>query len=76
VPEYSSDEHRRLYWGGRDPCDFAHEREWRVPQDFSFQLADVAFLTVASYEDEAARPPDESAAILPRGGNLTSMTRR
>ena len=63
VPEYSSDEHRREYWGGRVPCDYTHEREWRVPHDFAFDMGDVAFLTVATYEDEARMPRELKDAI-------------
>jgi hypothetical protein len=43
VPEYSTEAHRREHWDGRTPCDYTHEREWRVPHDFTFQLSDVEF---------------------------------
>jgi hypothetical protein len=63
VPEYASEEHRRTQWANRAPCDFTYEREWRVPHDFAFNLSDVAFLTVASYEDEARMPTALKDAI-------------
>jgi hypothetical protein len=38
--------------------DYAHEREWRVPHDFLFQLDQVQFVVLPSYE-EMARFPKE-----------------
>src|SRR5438093_12574523 len=63
VPEHASEEHRQTHWDGRPPCDYTHEREWRVPHDFAFELSDIEFLTVASYEDEARMPRELKDAI-------------
>jgi hypothetical protein len=64
VPEYASEEHRQTHWAGRaTACDYTHEREWRVPHDFAFQVSDIEFLTVASYEDEARMPRELKDAI-------------
>ncbi len=36
--------------------DFSHEREWRVPHDFTFKLSQVAFVILNTYEDMAKFP--------------------
>ena len=36
--------------------DYSHEREWRVPHDFEFQLSSIEFVIVNSYEDVAQFP--------------------
>jgi hypothetical protein len=36
--------------------DYTHEREWRVPSDFAFALADVEFVVLSTYEDVAKFP--------------------
>ena len=57
-PEYrpaplKSDE----YLNGKT-IDFSHEREWRVPHDFTFKLNQVKFVIVQSYEDVAKFPKE------------------
>lgn len=37
--------------------DYTHEREWRVPTDFSFEYEDVKFLIVEQFADIAKLPP-------------------
>jgi hypothetical protein len=36
--------------------DYTHEREWRVPHDFHFELSDVEFVVLPSYESMATFP--------------------
>ena len=48
---------------GRRYVDYSHEREWRVPADFHFDLTDVAFIVVDRYEDEAQMPRDIKNAV-------------
>lgn len=43
--------------------DYSHEREWRVPRDFTFNYADVQFVIVKSYEDMAQFPRELKDAI-------------
>ncbi len=38
--------------------DFSHEREWRVPHDFTFELDQVEFVILKSYEDVAQFPKE------------------
>jgi hypothetical protein len=44
-------------------CDFSHEREWRVPHDFTFQFSQIEFVVVKSYEDMARFPQHLKDAI-------------
>ncbi len=43
--------------------DFSHEREWRVPHDFTFRLDQVQFVIVKSYEDVAKFPQELKDSI-------------
>jgi len=52
-PSYAPKAYKEKFWKKDKPVDFSHEREWRVPHDLDFALADVAFVIVASYEDMA-----------------------
>ncbi len=45
------------YLGGKT-VDYSHEREWRVPHDFKFDLARVAFVILDTYDDMARFPKD------------------
>ncbi len=42
---------RPSYLDPNDPIDFSHEREWRTPCDFSFDIKDIEFITVQSIID-------------------------
>lgn len=44
-------------------CDFTHEREWRVPHDFSFDYKDVKFIILKDYNDMATFPKEYKDAI-------------
>jgi len=48
---------------GGKTVDYSHEREWRVPHDFSFTLDSVQFVVVDSYEDVAKFPTPLKDAI-------------
>ncbi len=43
--------------------DYSHEREWRVPHDFTFEYDQVEFIVVKSYEDMAQFPKPLKDAI-------------
>ena len=61
--QYAPRSHLDRYWNGRTPLDYTHEREWWVPHDFHFELQEVQFVTVRSYEDVARFPTDIKDAI-------------
>lgn len=44
-------------------CDYSHEREWRVPHDFSFEYSDIEFIVVKNYDDMAKFPQELKNAI-------------
>ena len=43
--------------------NYAHEREWRVPHDFTFEYGQVAFVVVDTYNDVAQFPQNLKDAI-------------
>ena len=63
APAYASADYLRTEWKGREPCDYTYEREWRVARDLTFTLAEVAFVTVDTYEDMAKAPKPLKDAI-------------
>lgn len=44
-------------------CDYTHEREWRVPHDFSFEYKHIEFIILKNYTDMAQFPKDFKDAI-------------
>ncbi|KGN87017.1 abortive infection system antitoxin AbiGi family protein [Porphyromonas gulae] len=44
-------------------CDYAHEREWRVPHDFPFEYKDIEFVILNNYQDMAEFPRELKDAI-------------
>jgi hypothetical protein len=54
APKKLKDQYKDRF--GEKPLDYSHEREWRVAHDFTFNLDQVQFVTVASYEDVAGFP--------------------
>jgi hypothetical protein len=44
-PEYGPEDLKNR-WAPKKSVDFSHEREWRVPGDFRFTRADIAFIIV------------------------------
>lgn len=60
VPKYCTPTMKKRWQEehGAFPVDYTHEREWRVPHDFTFRLDQVQFIVVDSYEDVARFPKD------------------
>jgi Putative abortive phage resistance protein AbiGi, antitoxin len=50
------------YLGGKT-VDYSHEREWRVPHDFSFSLDKIEFIILPTYKDMAEFPKQLKDAI-------------
>jgi hypothetical protein len=50
------------YLDGRT-IDYSHEREWRVPHDFTFTLDKVEFVILPTYQDMAGFPQELKDAI-------------
>ncbi len=61
-PQYAAKAYKDRHWN-RKPVDYSHEREWRVPRDFSFELSQVQFVVVPDYEAVAAFPQTFKDAI-------------
>lgn len=43
--------------------DYSHEREWRVPHDFTFELNQIEFVILPTYKDMAEFPKELKDAI-------------
>ena len=43
--------------------DYTHEREWRIPHDFAFDIHRLSFVILDTYEDMARFPRDLKDAI-------------
>jgi len=50
------------YLNGRT-VDYSHEREWRIPHDFTFRLDAVEFVILPTYKDMAEFPQELKDAI-------------
>ncbi len=61
-PAYAPKQYKEKHWK-KKPVDYSHEREWRVPHEFSFQLSQVQFIVVPDYEAVAAFPKPLKDAI-------------
>lgn len=50
IPPYSTQNHKT---SSKFPThvDFTHEREWRVPHDFTFKVDEIQFIVVAKHAD-------------------------
>lgn len=57
MPTYAPKEKREAGLPGGRAIDYTHEREWRVPHDFTFGLDQVEFVVVNTHEDVARFPP-------------------
>ncbi len=56
-PSYASESYKERHKASKAlGIDYSHEREWRVPQDFRFELSDVSFVVLPDYEAMAAFP--------------------
>ena len=62
APPYAPEEVRKKSLGGK-AIDYSHEREWRVPHDFTFDLNQVQFVIVRDYKDVAEFPKEFKDAI-------------
>ena len=61
-PEYTPTAIKSNFLDGKT-INYAHEREWRVPHDFTFEYGQVAFVVVATYDDVAKFPKQLKDAI-------------
>jgi len=61
-PEYAPADYKKTNLKGKT-VDYTHEREWRVPGDFSFTLSQVQFVIIPSYADVASFPAPFKDAI-------------
>jgi hypothetical protein len=50
IPPYSTATHKK-YSKFPKSIDYTHEREWRVPHDFTFKVDDIQFIVVAKNSD-------------------------
>jgi len=58
APDYAPASFVDDHWKGRTPIDYTHEREWRCPHEFKFELPQVQFVIVQSYKDMAEFPKE------------------
>jgi hypothetical protein len=56
VPPYAPAALVNDHWRFKKKVDYSHEREWRVPHDFTFEYSQIEFVVVATYEDVAKFP--------------------
>ncbi len=63
MPPYAPADYRSKFWADKQPIDFSHEREWRVPHDLKFAPTKVVFVIVRTYEDMAQAPKGLKDAI-------------
>jgi hypothetical protein len=61
-PDYAPKKYTEGHWK-KPPVDYSHEREWRVPHDFSFKLPQIEFVIVPDYEAVAKFPKSLKDAI-------------
>lgn len=62
-PEYRPEPLKADKFLSGKTVDYSHEREWRIPHDFTFELSQVTFIILKSYEDMAQFPKDLKDAI-------------
>src|SRR5216683_760971 len=62
-PPYLPKDKRGLGLLGGKFIDFSHEREWRIPHDFTFEFSQIEFVIVDKYGDVARFPKDLKDAI-------------
>jgi hypothetical protein len=61
-PPYAPKTYVDKHWK-KTAVDYSHEREWRVPHDFSFEPSQIRFVIVPNYEAVAKFPRDLKDAI-------------
>ena len=57
-PAYRPERLRSDEFLGGKTIDYSHEREWRVPHDFTFDPTRIAFVILDTYEDMARFPKE------------------
>ena len=57
-PAYTPPALKEKFYPYNQVVDFSHEREWRIPHDFSFEYDQITFVVVNSYQDMAIFPKD------------------
>lgn len=62
-PEYRPDKLKADEFLSGKTVDYSHEREWRVPHSFQFDLARVPFVILDTYDDMAKFPSKLKDAI-------------
>lgn len=62
-PSYRPFHFRTAEYLGGQTVDYAHEREWRVPHDFTFDRTRLSFVILDTYADMARFPADLKDAI-------------
>jgi hypothetical protein len=62
-PPYAPRKYKEKFWKDRPPVDYSHEREWRVPDDFTFELSEIQFVIVPDYDTVAKFPKPLKDAI-------------
>ncbi|MBN2561534.1 MAG: terminase [Phycisphaerae bacterium] len=63
APPYAPASYLSQHWKDKNPIDYTHDREWRVPHDFTFRLDQIGFVVVDTYEDMAKLPKPLKDAI-------------
>lgn len=61
-PPYAPKAYKEKHWK-KSPVDYSHEREWRVPHDFVFELPQIEFVIVPNYEVVAKFPKELKDSI-------------
>ena len=62
APAYAPPEYFESEWV-KKVVDYSHEREWRVPTDYSFEYNQIEFVVVQSFQDLNHIPPEIVEAI-------------
>ena len=62
-PKYRSPALKDKKYLNGTSVDYSHEREWRVPHDFTFELNQVEFVILPSYKEMAEFPSELKDAI-------------
>lgn len=57
-PEYRPPRLKSTDYLDGKTVDYSHEREWRIPHDFTFKLSQVEFVILKSYDDMAKFPKE------------------
>lgn len=75
-PAYRPDDLKGTEFLHGKTVDYSHEREWRIPHDFSFDPTKVPFIILDTYEDMAKFPSHLKDAIGRQNFILMDMYRK